>query len=449
MSLLLLFGGGGSPPAPIGDYLQARSAIAISGVTYAGWTPPSWTIRIDGTLRTTLIERNDFVITYRLDNTPSTCVFTTKPGYEPTLGHDVKVTYATPDEYEFAGTILQREALPYRTESGAVRWRCMAVGYQWLMDRYDRPRRRYTNRGVGTIVGDVLYNNTDGGFRVGYIPSSLGNIDIQFTGEDTVSQALQRIATACDAFWEVTADRVVNMYQTYPEGSLATLTNSLAVMPTSSYVEDLTQVRTRSVFRGYGSNALGVAADGDTTISVEETSFYDPSGGTVISGANQVTYTGLSVDSGPGALTGCSGILYEIAVGDPVDILIEVTDSAAETALAAILGGGLSGQASHYATDGRLSQTEATGRATADLSVFSSSLKDFTFRYVTPPRHLHIGRSLTVNITQPYGISGTFLIREIRTGPRGIVSGETVDVWRQVTASRYVRSMVDLLQLVS
>lgn len=448
MSLLLLFGGGGSPPAPIGDYLQARSAIAISGVTYAGWTPPSWTIRVDGTLRTTSIERNDFVITERLDNSPATCVFTTKPGYEPTLGHDIKVTYTTPDEYVFAGTILQREALPYRTDSGAVRWRCMAVGYQWLMDRHDKVLRRYTNRGVGTVVADILDRYTDGDFRVGYCPQSLGNIDMEFSFE-TVSGAMQRIATACDAFWEVTADRIVNLYQTYPDASLATVTNSLAVMPNASYIEDLTQVRTRSIFRGYGSTALAAAVPGDTTVNVDDVTFYDSSGGTAISGANEITYTGVSVDSGPGALTGCTGILYEISVGDPVDILIEVIDSAAETALATILGSGLSGEAAHYATDGRLSATEATGRATADLSLFSSSLKDFTFRYVTPPRHLRIGRALTVNITQPYSISGTFLIRELRTGPRGLVSGETVDVWRQVTASRYVRSMVDLLQLVS
>jgi hypothetical protein len=426
----------------------------MAGVTYSGWTWPSWTIRVNGTLRTTQIERNGFVITERLDNAPATCTFTTKPGFEPTLGHDIKVTYATPDEWVFAGTILQREALPYRTENGAVRWRCLAVGYPWLMDRYDRPRRRYTNRGVGTIVADILYNYTDGGFRVGYCPQSLGNIDMEFSGEDTVSQALQRIATAADCFWDVRPDTggngyaVINLYETYPESALATLTESDIVLPSASYVEDLTQVRTTSVFRGYGSVALAAAVPGDTDLNVEETAYYNASGGTVISGANEVTYTGLSATGGPGALTGCSGILYEIAVGDDVDILIEETDASATTALATVLGGGLSGQAKHVGVDRRLSETEATGRATADLSVFSTALKDLTFQYVTPPRHLKIGRSLTVSITDPYAISGTFLIREIQTSPRTDVSGQTIDLWRQVTASRYVRSMVDLLRLV-
>jgi hypothetical protein len=62
-------------------YLQARSGVCRSGVTYAGWTPPSITLSINGTDRTNKVVRDgNFVLTGKADGSgsPATLTFTVK-----------------------------------------------------------------------------------------------------------------------------------------------------------------------------------------------------------------------------------------------------------------------------------------------------------------------------------------------------------------------------------
>jgi hypothetical protein len=430
-------------------YLQARSGIARSGVTYCGWTPPSVKAYVNGTDRTALILRDSWTLTTRADGTPATFTFQLKT-ITPAVGQDVKVTFATPNDYLFAGTLLQASAAPEAPDSPALVWNCVAVGYQWLLDRYNPVLAQYDSTGVGTIAADILYRFTDGGFRIGYCPSSLGNLTMPFTFEP-VWTALQRLAKAANAVCELAPDRVVNIYPagTYPEAALADVTGATILEQSLNYQEDLTQVRTRTLYQGLGTTAAALTPAGSATVRVNATSMFSTGGGSAISGRSLFTYTGLTVETvvgGPGTLTGCSGILYDIAANDPVDVIVDVTDGAATTALATLLGGGLSGQAINVLQDGRLSVSEATARATADLATFGSALEETGFTYKTPKRYVRAGRSVTLAVTTPLSIAGTFTIQVVTLKPYGIVSGSSFDVRQHVELGVFSRSLNDLLK---
>ncbi len=430
-------------------FYQARSNVCRAGVTLAGWTPPNISLTINGTNRTSsVVLDGNFVLTLKADGTPATMSFTVK-NLTPTVGQDVALKFASPNEYLFAGTLLQAEAV---TESprgtSTVFWHCTATSYPWLLDRYDRILKKYRSVGVGTMVADILSRYTNGGFRVGYCPSSLGNLDMDFTFE-TVSGAMNRIAKAANAFWQVEpfdgTSRIVNMYNSYPQTAPATVTETSIIGDSLKYVPDLTQVRTRTVFQGSGSSASAAVAFGSTTIPVDDISPFLAAGGYAVSGQSLITYTGVSSASGAGSLTGVSGLLEDMAQGDTVDLLTITVDAAATTALATRLGGGLSGQATNYLSDGRLSADEASNRADTDLAVFDAPLEDAGWTYKTVKRWLRVGQSVTVAIANPVTVSGSFLIQVVTWKPYGIFGGTNTQVFQSVEASRYVRSMTDLL----
>lgn len=429
-------------------YYQARSGVCRSGVTYAGWTPPSVTLKINGTDRTSsVVMDGNFALTLHADGTPATMTFTLKT-ITPSVGQDVALFFATPNDYIFGGTLLQAEAITQSAKTNCVFWHCTAVGYQWLLDRYDRILARYKSVGVNTMVADILYRYTDGGFRVGYIPSSLGNLTMDFTFE-TVTGALNRIAKAANAFWQVGpvdgTSRIVDLFDTYPQTSPATVTESAIIADQLHYRPDLTQVRTRTMFQGEGSTVSTATPYGSSSIPVDDVAPFLPSGGSVISGRSIMTYSGVSTASGSGSLTGISGLLDDLSVGDSVNIIVTSTDSAATTALATRLGGGLSGQATNYLSDQRLSATEAAARGATDLAIFDAPLEEAGWTYKSVKRWLRVGQSVTLSITNPITVSGSFLIQTVQWKPYGVFGGSHTDVFQSVEASRYVRSMTDLL----
>jgi hypothetical protein len=423
-------------------YLQARAGIARSGVTYAGWTPPSVKCTINGTDRTSVVLRENWKLTMRADGAPATFEFQTKT-ITPVLGQDVRVYFATPNDYLFAGTLLQRQSEPQADTSTLLKWQCTAVDYQWLLNRYDQVLRKYVNRGVGTIAADLLASYTNGGFRVGYCPSSLGNLDMTFRF-DTVWGALQRLAKAVDAFLELTPERIVNIYQTYPEAALATVTQATVLQKSGLFADDLTQVRTRTIFEGIASQATAAVNAGASTIPVADLSPFSASGGTVRHDVSLITYSG--IDTASRALTGCSGILDDIAVNDEIAVIATDVDASATTALATTLGGGLSGQATHYLKDGRLSLAEATARAAADTSRLGGALQDTSFTYKTPQRYVRAGRSVTLNITAPLTLSGTGTLQVVTLEPYGAIGGTLFEARQKVHVSTFTRTLTDLLK---
>ena len=437
----------GSLDAPIANYYQARSGVCRAGVTRIGWTPPIVMLKIANVDQTTKSMYNGFTLNVRADGAPSTLTFTLR-GLTPTLGQEVSLFYTTPNDYLFGGTLLQIEAQTNSNNTAELWWHCTAVGYPWLLDRYARVNANYQSTGVNVVVPDILARCTNGNFRVGYCPESLGNITMGFTNA-TVVEAMNRIAKACSAFWEVVpfdgVTRIVNVYQTYPEQPPAVVTEANILRHEFSYSLDLTQVRTRVLFEGRGSSASAVTAGGSSTLPVDDLSPYSPTGGTVSVGYDILTYTGLSGTGGPGSLIGVSGLLNDVNVGDPVNIIAETVDAGAEAALAARLGGGLSGQATNFLQDGRLSNNEALARGATDLATFGQPLEEAHWTYTAIQRSLRVGQSVTVNVTSPVTVTGSFLAQAIQITPVGPFGGRYTGVYQTVVGNRFVRTVTDLL----
>jgi len=181
---------------------------------------------------------------------------------------------------------------------------------------------------------------------------------------------------------------------------------------------------------------------GDTTLRVADTAVVASSGGWVQVGSQIIRFTGRSVSSGEGNLTGIPGggtgsiaagiafgtavinapflsgipaggvgsILYPIAAGDDVNLLVTVNDAAAQTAMASLTGGG-DGVHEDYLQDRRLSATEATARATAQLKLTKDPL--VTMTYTTFDQSTKSGRTVTFNLASPTNLTGTFKIQSV------------------------------------
>jgi hypothetical protein len=217
---------------------------------------------------------------------------------------------------------------------------------------------------------------------------------------------------------------------------------------------------------GFGSLA---AAAGATSLQVADCAQFLSGGGWAEAPGGQVfTYTGRSVSSGPGNLTGipasgvgsltaevragtvrslahltgCSGITYDINRGDPVNIVVTVNDATAQTAMAGFVGG--DGVHEMFISDGRWAITEATARANAELSLRKDPLVSIHFS--SRDQSLQSGRDITITTTSP-SISGTFKIQRVTLSELGL-QGPTGWLFplRQVEASSRRYSFEDVLR---
>jgi hypothetical protein len=108
--------------------------------------------------------------------------------------------------------------------------------------------------------------------------------------------------------------------------------------------------------------------------------------------------------------SGDGSILYEIRMGDEVNILVQCDDVPAQTALAALEGGGSTGIVEHYIQDGRLGLSVATATGNADLKLFSRPL--VTIGYATRDPQTRSGKTVTINLPE-LGLVGDFTIQSV------------------------------------
>lgn len=421
----------------------ARSGFH-SGETASGYFDESFSVHVAGTNRTAKCEFDSLQITETDDDAPNTLDGNVH-GFTPSEFQEIKVFNGGVDVGVplFIGNLLNVAGDSSR-KADRVQFPVHAVDPRWLIDRYALVTKHYASVGVGSIVADILANYTNGGFTLGYVPMTLGNPDITFTAE-RVSSCLARLAKAVGATARVYYTKRVSIAITHDdEGNSLSLTDSSLEHWGVRSAADGTQIRTRVIYEGGGSNATATMPALGTTIDVEETGWYSASGGTVRAGLNFVTYTGVSTASGPGTLTGCSGIAHDIPQGEPVNVYVQADDSAAQTALAALLGGGLSGIAVHYLTDGRLSADECQKRADAALDTYTVALK--TIQYTTTNAYTRAGRSVTVNITKPQTINTTLAIQTMTLKGRHMAHNVTnLEFDRVVTAAPRARQLHDVI----
>lgn len=248
---------------------------------------------------------------------------------------------------------------------------------------------------------------------------------------------------------------------------LATLSNNTATTYTDN-IADGSLGETAPTESHVGGSA------GDTTLRVADCSVVSSSGGWVQVSSQVLRFTGRSTSSGEGNLTGvpasgvgaivaaipfgssvvnapflsgipasgAGSIQYAIAAGDDVNLFVTADDTTAQSNMAGFVGG--DGIHEDYLQDRRLSETEATLRASTQLDIAKDPL--VSVRYDTRDQSTRSGRTVTFNLSAPTSISGTFKIQSVSI--TSIDPLERIFPFRAVEASSRRFTFEQLLRLV-
>lgn len=209
---------------------------------------------------------------------------------------------------------------------------------------------------------------------------------------------------------------------------------------------------------------------GSTTLRVADISLFSASGGWVTAGSQVLRFSGRSAAtgeadltgipaSGTGSiqaaikagtavvnaphLTGVSSVSYTIPQGDPVNVLVECNDAAAQTAIALLVGG--DGIHEDFLSDGRWSVTECEAQGAARL--LSNKDPEQTHTFQTRDVRVHSSKTVTFSLGAPTNVSGTFRVQSVTFSDVGISGAlERVHPLRTVTVSANLYTFERLLQ---
>jgi hypothetical protein len=167
--------------------------------------------------------------------------------------------------------------------------------------------------------------------------------------------------------------------------------------------------------------------------------------GTVVATAtNGTTRTMVTTARIVGQLTGvpasgAGAVVYDIAAGDEVNVLVTRNDTSAQSTLAGQEGG--DGIHEHYIQDRRLASATCTDLGDADLGLYSAAA--ITVEFESRDTKLRSGKSILLNLSSPTSISGTFTIQRVVTSQFGM---PTVNPLRQVIASTFRFTLDDVFR---
>lgn len=271
----------------------------------------------------------------------------------------------------------------------------------------------------------------------------------------------------------VTARKV---YRTVAAGAQLKLLTTIADNTTTTYTDSTADASLGANVPTSDASGLtqpdGQALSGGTSIVVAGTGAFSASGGWAVigNGAQVIRYTGITSSSltgvpasGPGAITATvaygstitaapaligipssstGSILYTIPKDDPVNLLVQQDDPAAQTALAALDGG--DGIQEVYLQDNRLSLLESTARATSYLTLRKDP--EVSVRYTCRDPLTRTGRTIHVNMSAPTSLTGDFKIQQVTLSGFDAQNRLYPTFSVQASSTRY--SLEDLLRMV-
>jgi hypothetical protein len=408
---------GGEPPDVAPFYRHARSGVCEAGTCISGLV--FYRLRVTANdVAIGMLIGSGFRISHAVGR-PSTCTFSTLSPLQE--GQQIKIIDDGAHHLLFGGTV---DTVSFTKQDGAPTiYDIACTDWVWLANKDTEIYETFVNVDVNTAVTRVIeYTDPAIGIMPGSIPESLGKINMTIDGSN-FEQAINDIAKAAKSNWKLTAHKRLDMYQTeVPSGHVLTLVNDSRVK-ILAFQNQLSQIRTRVTGLGGGSQTSGVTLYGSSTIEVKETGWYSSSGGTVkITGLPPLTYTGVSTASGPGFITGVSGLTRDIADSETVNVFVELNDATAQSQLAARLSGGgaMTGVATYRFSDQRLSLQELTNRCQMYLDFFKIPIQQATYSmgmpdfYYNSQRRWEVGKLVSVTIDTPHGeVTGTLRLSEL------------------------------------
>jgi hypothetical protein len=245
---------------------------------------------------------------YRDLKSPNRCQFTAK-GFTPSDGDRVVITLGGADNPErlFLGTVVIDERTYVGSPDNAeVPVQC--VDNTRLLNQR-KVTKRYTAQAADVIVLDLMSTYAASFTTVG-VHTGLDTIDeITFTNQD-VADCVQQVANRIGAVvYLAPSGTYGDLHFFTGDESLPSAFEPTALTTTHdslhdfSLITDGSQVATRVLVEGGGANAASEVSVGETILPVSDAAWYDESGGTVQSGPQRITYTGVD-DGGAGSLVG-------------------------------------------------------------------------------------------------------------------------------------------------
>jgi hypothetical protein len=282
----------------------ALSGLAPSGAFSSGAMPAFAFVAVAGTPRRTQILSASLSISDNLDDTPNTCAFTAH-GFQPSEGQEVIIRLGSSANRSrlFAGHILQ-VARRQQHASLDTFYDVSAIDYAWLLTKR-KVTERYLSESASTIARDLIATYALN-FTYDHVQDDLDSLDeITFTNED-LPGALTRLAKRIGGYWYVDYLKDLHFFVGAESGltNPEDLTSAHPTLQNYQLTTDLSQVVTRVLVEGNGSQALEFCAVGETIIPVEDTAYFNDQGGTVVAGPQRITYTGVIEGGTAGAFVG-------------------------------------------------------------------------------------------------------------------------------------------------
>jgi hypothetical protein len=280
----------------------ARLNLMRLGATRLDYYQPWFKVLINGVDQTSKIRIANASITQNLDGIPDTAAFRVS-GLTPVKGQEIKVYMGDTDVTHclFAGHILSVKTV-YEDVATNIAYDLACIDYTWRLND-KKVLKPYTNQSATAIAIDLISTYASWCTTV-HVATGLATVDeITFTNED-VTDALDRLAQRIGGYWYVDYAKDLHLFVTETAGTAQPVTDAAdRTWDGISQDVDLSQVRTRAIVRGGGSNASCDLAAGVTSLPVTDGSWYSSGGGYVEVGAQRITYTSKSTLDGQGCVT--------------------------------------------------------------------------------------------------------------------------------------------------
>lgn len=393
--------------------MEMRSGLARSAASRSDYYRPFPVVVIGGVDRSTKIRKKSIDIENLLNEQPDVAHLTVF-GFTPAAGQTIVVGSGAASNRIFAGTIQRAVQRSVRGNAKTI-YDLECIDWTWTLNKKRVFKAYLAGSSPSVAVVDLLatYAPTFGTGKVkSGAPAFTG--DVVFRG-DLLFDAIQAIVQLCSGppAWHAYPDYNQNLhfFDTESTQTPAALAATNYYYDALDYTLDVSQVQTRMFGVGGGAQATAPVAIGATSLPVNECGWYAPAGGTILAGSNVITYTGVSAASGPGNVTGVTGVAYPIKQGDTCNVFVQVDDAAAQAALATLIGGGDDGIREGWVEDARWSLATTTAQAMSNLNAFKN--QDIRGTYFTYDKQTLAGKPVVITLAGR-GISTTVTLQRVR-----------------------------------
>lgn len=282
--------------------MYALSGVMRSDASRSNYALQRLSITIGGSARR-IIHHSLTIHDYQ-HNTPNTAMLTV---YDAKPVEGAVIVIANGAQRLFAGNIVRvTEAIAVQNPGNPrnILWHTEAIDWTWQLNQ-----RLVTAKFLTASATSILWNLVTNWGPPGYVAAAQAGLpiidEITFTNE-TLANACSRLAQRIGGYTKVDYFKNVLLWISEQEPPPTPITWDLRSFKSMTYARDLSQIVTRALVEGGGVNAIAPVAPGSTRIPVDTVVWYSPTGGWLVSGPQQIAYTGL-VEGGGGAFVG-SGI---------------------------------------------------------------------------------------------------------------------------------------------